>query len=638
MHDSYKICLRGEKPELAAGLALLQNDLPFTLSADGLPVYPVQCDELSLSVKKNSGGATITYRRPIHFFRAFGLLLEKLPGGGDFELTEPILFDANGAMFDVSQGNSVINVDHVRFFLRKMAVMGLNLLMLYTEDNYDVKEWPYFGYMRSRYSQADLKELDDYADALGIELVPCIQTLAHLIDALKWPCFAGMRDDEDTLLVGEDKVYTFIEQMILAATTPLRSKRIHIGMDEAWRLGQGMYLLKNGYKDKGEIMLQHLERVMAITDRLGLKPMIWSDMFFRAASQTGDYYDQDLAITQTIIDRAPKNLQLVYWDYYHPDQAFYLDWIRRHKQFGAPPVFAGGIWTWTSFGANWSNTLTNTQAALAACKKEQVREVFATIWGDDSTECPIDINLLGLQVFAEHGYALEPDPKKLADRFFFTTGARLDDLLKINRFDAVPGTEDGNARNFNASKVLMWQDILGGLFDKDIEGLPLNSHYAGLAAEFEQLAGEPSGFQPIYEFYRQLACTLAIKAELGLQIKAAYDRRDKPELARFAGEVLPDLLARVLALKNCHRAIWLKNNKPLGWETYDLRYGFLMNRIDTAISRLDGFCAGELDRIGELDEERRHYWGKPCLTERNNFALIASASRFSFYTTAVYPM
>ena len=33
--------------------------------------------------------------------------------------------------------------------------MGLNSLMLYMEDTYEIPEYPYFGHLRGRYSQSD---------------------------------------------------------------------------------------------------------------------------------------------------------------------------------------------------------------------------------------------------------------------------------------------------------------------------------------------------------------------------------------------------------------------------------------------------------------------------------------------------
>lgn len=65
-------------------------------------------------------------------------------------------------MFDLSR-NAVLTVDSFRFMLNKMALMGMNTVMLYMEDTYTIADEPYFGYMRGRYSPAELKEIDDYA-------------------------------------------------------------------------------------------------------------------------------------------------------------------------------------------------------------------------------------------------------------------------------------------------------------------------------------------------------------------------------------------------------------------------------------------------------------------------------------------
>ena len=76
--------------------------------------------------------------------------------------------------------------------------MGLNMLMVYCEDSFEVKNQPYFGYMRSKYSQEELKELDTYASLFGIEMIPCVQTLAHLTDTLRWECFRDIKEDSST--------------------------------------------------------------------------------------------------------------------------------------------------------------------------------------------------------------------------------------------------------------------------------------------------------------------------------------------------------------------------------------------------------------------------------------------------------
>ena len=131
------------------------------------------------------------------------------------------------------------------------------MLMLYTEDTYEVPEYPYFGYMRGRYSQSQLQELDAYAKGYGIELIPCMQTLAHLAPTLRWECFDEIKDTNDILLCGEEKTYEFIEAMIRACRNSFSTDRIHIGMDEAFMLGLGKFREKNGIYPREEIFCDH---------------------------------------------------------------------------------------------------------------------------------------------------------------------------------------------------------------------------------------------------------------------------------------------------------------------------------------------------------------------------------------------
>lgn len=279
-----RLSFTGDIADVEDGLAAVGPMLGIEVTPDGLPVAVVRADDNGIQVSKRSDGATIRYQEKSQFFRALGLLLERLAEGGDFDVLESSRFDMVGPMIDVSQGNAVPTVETVKRMLRRMAVMGLDMLMLYAEDSYAVPERPYFGYMRGRYSADETREIDRYAQMLGIELIPCMQTLGHLFEVLKWDAFADLRDDDTTLLVDYEPTYQFIEEMIRAASSPVTTRRIHIGMDEAWHLGLGKYLAVNGYHPKFEIMTQHLQRVLVITRRLGLQPMIWSDMFYRALS------------------------------------------------------------------------------------------------------------------------------------------------------------------------------------------------------------------------------------------------------------------------------------------------------------------------------------------------------------------
>ena len=76
-------------------------------------------------------------------------------------------FDTLGVMIDMSR-NAVMSLDGLKRFLPLLKKMGYNCVMLYTEDTYEVNDEPYFGYMRGRYSKDEMKEIDAFAQSLGI--------------------------------------------------------------------------------------------------------------------------------------------------------------------------------------------------------------------------------------------------------------------------------------------------------------------------------------------------------------------------------------------------------------------------------------------------------------------------------------
>jgi len=605
-----KLTFEGDLQELETGLSLLSGNLHLEMVEDGTPVR-VEKSDGKIEAGMENGQGWIRFAEKIHFFRALGLFIESARESNHFSVSEEPQFKLNGVMIDVSR-NAVLTVTSIKELLQKMALMGLNLLMLYTEDTFEVEGEPYFGYMRGRYSYAELKACDDYADALGIEIIPCIQTLAHIEHFLKWDIASPLKDTRDVLLVGSDATYQFLERIISAATRPFRSRRIHIGMDEAHGMGRGVYQDRYGYRDRFEIIRSHLDQVLQITSKYGLDPMIWSDMYFRVASKTHDYYDLDAVIPESVKQALPQGLQLVYWDYYHDDQAFYNDYIRRHKEFGSNPVFAGGIWVWSRWGPGYGKTFRATNAGLQACKEEGIQEVFATLWGDDGTEINYFTALLGLQLYAEHGYARQLDLEKLKRRVKFCTGVDYEAFMDLKYLDETPGTLPDNSEGLgtsNPSKFLLWQDLLIGLYDRHVVGLNLEEHYAQLREKLCRHKNDYPGGKLLFETPEKLCAVLEQKSDLGLRMTIAYKHRDLPLLRQIADQEIPELIQRVCELRAAHREEWFSIYKPFGWEVLDIRYGGLLSRLDSAILRLNDFIEGHVSSIEEMDEERLFFDG-----------------------------
>lgn len=213
-----------------------------------------------------------------------------------------------GTMIDCSR-NAVASVESVKKWIDLTSSIGYNTLMLYTEDTYEVSGEPYFGYMRGRYSREELRGLDAYAKNKNMELIPCIQTLAHLNALNRWPEYKEHFDVDDILLAQDERVYLLIDHMFATLADSFTSRVVHIGMDEAHLLGRGRYADLHGVEERFGIMARHLRRVCDIGEKYGFRFLMWSDMFFRLASG-GDYYKPE-----TIRDEV-KRLSRIMWNWF----------------------------------------------------------------------------------------------------------------------------------------------------------------------------------------------------------------------------------------------------------------------------------------------------------------------------------
>lgn len=596
------IFFKNDMKELRTGLNQVSTAFKFNEDESGIPIEVFQKeDNADLTIRFDGEKGTIEYSTPTSFFRLLNLWLFHAEKGEAFEKTEKAYFEKTGVMVDASR-NAVLSVVGMKELLNFMAKIGLNQVMLYTEDTYEVKERPYFGYLRGRYTQEELRELDDYAYALGIEMVPCIQTLGHLATALQYGVAKDIRDTHDILLVGEPKTYEFIEDLICTVSETFRTRRVHVGMDETFGLGRGVYEQKHGIEDNFEIMNKHLAKVVKITEKYGLEPMMWSDMFYRFGSVTHDYYDLESNIPQKVIDDIPE-IDMVYWDYYHENESFYDTMFQNHLAMDKKVIFAGGVWTWNGMAPNFGKTFETTKPGLASAKSNGIKEVFATMWGDDGSETPIFSQLPGLQLFADLSYREDVDEEQMAKEFEYNTGYSLEKFLLLTKLDETPGVSENNLNISTTSKILLYQDPLISRFDKNIEGLKLNEHYEELAEELKELVDSEKPLNSLFEFYHQLAVVLSTKSEFSLKVKEVYDKEDEAGL-REALEVADQLVDSIEILRLAHRRVWMDYNKPFGWESIDIRYGGLVARMKSTVDTLSEYLDGKLEKIAELEEDR----------------------------------
>ena len=505
-----------------------------------------------------------------------------------------------GVMLDMSR-NGVMRVSEVKRYVDYISAFGYNSLQLYTEDTYEMEGEPFFGYLRGRYTREELKEIDAYCLSKGVELIPCIQTLAHLNQIFRWDAYAPINDTRDILLVGDERTYALIDKMFKTAAECFTSRKINIGMDEAFMLGCGKYLERNGYRKGYEIIREHLDRVLIIAKKYGFSPMMWSDMFFRLATG-GPYAIPEKGLDEAAFQAVPQEISLIYWDYYSTDGKHYKEMIAAHQQFNRDLWFAGGAWTWVGFAPANHFSIKSMEKAMVACKQAGLNNVFITVWGDNGRECS-PFAILPTLFYLKRYYDGVRDKRAIKAEFFELTGESFDNMMDLDLPNMVAGNKD---TYLNPCKHMLYNDPFLGYFDTTCSD-GVEEEYAKYAKRLARYTAKKTPLAYLYDSSAKLCKALSYKYALGAKTRKHYQAKDIDGLKSLISTYKKAEQA-VKEFYQSFQALWHKECKPFGFEIQDARIGGLIHRLEVCRKKLQDYVLGKTDKIEELEAELLDYW------------------------------
>ncbi len=504
-----------------------------------------------------------------------------------------------GVMLDCSR-NSVMRPDKVKEFAKHISAMGYNMLQLYTEDTYEIDGEGFFGCTRGKYTADEIKDIDEYCKSIGIELTPCIQVLAHLNGLKRWDCYKEIFDCNDILLVDDDRTYQLIEKMVKTSAENFSSRQINIGMDEAHMVGLGKYLDEHGYENRFEILERHLTKVLNICAKYGFKPMMWSDMFFKLAGKT-DYWVGEFEFDEFVKSKVPKGVSLVYWDYYHVEKDGYTAMLKNHAQLSDDVWYAGSVWTSAGFSPKNYYALDTALPALEACREQGVKNVLMTAWGNNGSECSYFSVLPSLMVIAEVYRNGSYDLETVKRKFFEITGESYDDLTALDQ----PARYEKHLKAVRTvDKYALYNDPLYGVFDSAVP-IGISEYYRDLADKLKVARNRTNKYKYVFEYASSLCSALELKSELSRKTKELYDKADKTGILNLVKNVYPTLIQRLKDFKRAFREYWYTDYKAFGFEVQDVRLGGLISRLETCEVRLTDYATGKVERLEELETDRK---------------------------------
>ena len=293
-----------------------------------------------------------------------------------------------GFMLDVSRGK-VPTMGELLRLVAGLHALRANQLQLYVEHTF---AWP--GHEdawqdASPLTAAQVRALDDACAAVGIELVPNLNSFGHMERWLRHPRYRALAECPEGWihpLTGQFKEFPgtlrpdqasldFVDGLLADYLPCFRSRQVNLGGDEPWELGQGFSKAAVAERGKHRVYLEHLRKLCALATGRGYRTQFWGDILL-----------EDLALAQ----EAPADATPVAWGYDagHPFDAQ----AGRLRELERTYLIAPGTSTWQSFTGRLDNALTNQREAVAAARAHGARGILLTSWGDNGNHQPWPTN------------------------------------------------------------------------------------------------------------------------------------------------------------------------------------------------------------------------------------------------------
>lgn len=531
--------------------------------------------------KKTGNGFSLQFSRDVYAFRLIYQLLE-----GRSEVSFSPRFDGLSFMVDVARNNAP-KVKTFKRLIRHLALFGYSALKIYLEDCFEVEGEPYFGYLRPRYSKKELREIVEYAKIFGIEVVPCIETLAHMKTLQKWCVYRYHFDIDDILLVDDPRIQTLLRNEFKTLREVFSTDRINIGFDEAMRIGRGRYYELHGLHSPKDIMLRQLDFLTGLADEFGFKIEMWGDMFLNESFDSSD------------LQKKYSGLKLIDWDYEVRDVDEFASTLDAYLKISPNIAVAGGAWRWIGYAPNNRYSILHLERFFKAATQKGIKEFTLTAWGDNGAECSLFAILPSIDFLANLNYGWASSKKAFRE----LTGYSQEEFLALDLPNATEIPYAAEHKN-SLSRLFALDDLMLGIYDSCI---PENQTklYQHAYNQLAPLALRDSRYSYLFATMRDFVGYLEVKVPMGLELRKAYHEGN-------LADCLPKLRALSKALECFYDSFynqWMREAKGIGFEVQDIRLGAVARRIRTTEKRIGDYLEGYIKDIDELEMGILDFYG-----------------------------
>ncbi len=460
-----------------------------------------------------------------------------------------------GVMLDISR-DKVPTLDTLFMLVDMLAEWKVNHLQLYMEHTFAYRNHRDVWAEASPMTAAEIRTLDAYCRERFIELAPNQNTFGHFERWLKHPRYRPLAECPDgfqrpggawraatTLDPTQPAALELVAELLAELLPNFTSRRLHIGCDETWELGQGRSRDEVRRLGLARVYLDHLAKLKHVAQVHDCMPHYWGDMIWNHfADHVG------------VLDREMVHVD---WGYYR--RYPYREHGEKLAQAGIPFWFAPGTSTWcTLTGCNEAGIGSN-RSAVRAGLEYGAGGILNTDWGDGGHWQTLPVGFIGLAAGAAVAWyeAGNPDEaiRAALDPHVFRDAAGVMGRAAYDLADTWMRVSE----NATASHILdlILHEGPAAVLPPNVTRDTLDAADAHLAAAVELMRGarmDRPDADLIVEEFTHNAHMARVACQMG-RLLLAQDTRPSA-WTRLAPE-LETLMAD-------HRRVWLARNRPGG--------------------------------------------------------------------------
>jgi hypothetical protein len=308
-------------------------------------------------------------------------------------------FAARGLMIDVSR-TKVPTMETLLAIVDLCSHLKLNQLQLYTEHTFAYARHERVWRDASPITAAEVRELDAYALARHVELVPNQQSFGHMHRWLEHGDYRHLAEVPDGvdhafsrkrdpygLCATDPESLSFLAELYDELLPNFTSRQLNVGLDEAFDLGLGRSKDACARCGRGRVYLDFLREVHALAGARGRRMQFWGDIVVEHPE---------------LAREVPRDAIALEWGY-EADHPF-AERTRLFADSGLEFFVCPGTSSWQSIAGRARNALANTVSAAKHGVANGAAGFLVTDWGDRGHLQPLAASYVGLCAAAAHAW------------------------------------------------------------------------------------------------------------------------------------------------------------------------------------------------------------------------------------------